>query len=154
MSDLPAGRWLGLDYGSRRIGVAISDPTGTIATPLTTVENTGPHTVIAALRRVVTEAGAVGVVVGLPVRTGGEEGPEAAAAREFAARLGAALALPVRLWDERLTTASAERALIEGGVRRERRRELIDRIAAQMMLQSFLDARAARAGGDAMDQPR
>lgn len=152
MSDLPAGRWLGLDYGSRRIGVAVSDPTGTIATPLTTVQNTGPTAVNAALRRVVAETGAVGVVIGLPVRTGGDEGPEAAAAREFAARLEAALALPVRLWDERLTTAGAERTLIEGGVRRERRRELRDRIAAQMMLQSFLDARQARAERGTADQ--
>lgn len=154
MSDLPAGRWLGLDYGSRRIGVAVSDPTGTIASPLTTVENKGPAAVIAALRRVAAETGAVGVVVGLPVRTSGQEGPEAGAAREFAARIEAALALPVRLWDERLTTASAERALIEGGVRRERRRDLIDRVAAQMMLQSFLDARSTRDERSDADQPR
>jgi len=145
VSELPAGRWLGLDVGSRRIGVAVSDPTGTIATPLATVENRGADAVIADLRRIAAETRVVGMVIGLPVRTGGEEGPEARAAREFASRVEAALGLPARLWDERLTTAGAERALIESGVRRERRRQIIDRIAAQMILQSYLDSRAPSA---------
>ena len=143
MSELPAGRWLGLDFGTRRIGVAVSDPTGTIATPLATVENHGMDGILADLRRIVSETRAVGIVVGLPVRTGGQEGPEARAAREFATRVEASLGLPTRLWDERLTTAGAERALIESGVRRERRKQMIDRVAAQMILQSYLDSRTA-----------
>ncbi len=141
MSELPPGRWLGLDYGSRRIGVAVCDPTGTVATPLATVENRGIEAVLTDLRRIASEVRAVGLIIGLPVRTGGEEGPEARAAREFGARVETTLGIPVRLWDERLTTAGAERALIEGGVRRERRRAIIDRVAAQMILQSYLDSR-------------
>ncbi len=140
-SEMPA-RVLGLDPGARRIGVAVSDPTGTIATPLATIENRGEAPVLSELRRLLRDTQADGVVVGLPVRTDGREGPEAQAARAWAERLARALNLPVALWDERLTTAGAERALIESGVRREKRRSVIDQAAAQWMLQSFLDARA------------
>ena len=113
-------------------------PSGSLAT----IENRSHGYVIDELRRLLRETRAGGLVVGLPVRTGGNEGPEAQAARAWAARLGTALNLPVVLWDERLTTAGAERALIESGVRRERRREIIDQAAAQWLLQSWLDSRA------------
>ncbi len=136
-------RILGIDHGERRIGLALSDPTETIATPHAVVPNTGSRAVIAELRRVCDRQEVGTIVVGLPRRTDGTEGPSAAAARAFAEDLRAALGRPVTLWDERFTTVTAERSLIEAGARRERRREIIDKIAAQIMLQSYLDSRAA-----------
>ena len=134
-------RFLGIDFGERRIGLALSDPTGTIASPHAVVQNTGPRAVLAELRRV-CEAQEVGtIVVGLPRRTDGADGPAETAARAFADVLRGALNRPVELWDERFTTVTAEQSLIEAGTRRERRRELIDKIAAQIMLQSYLDSK-------------
>lgn len=135
---------LGIDLGTRRVGVAVSDPTGTVATPLATIENRGPTHLAIELRRFVRETGAQGLVIGLPVRTDGIEGPEAQAVRADAERIGRALGLPVTLWDERLTTRIAERALLEGGVRRRRRREVVDRLAAQILLQDYLDTHACQ----------
>ncbi len=135
-------RLLGVDLGQRRVGVAVSDPTGTVATPLATIEYRGPHHLAIELRRFVRETGAQGLVIGVPVRSDGVEGPEAAEARTAAERIGKALGLPVALWDERMTTRIAERTLIESGVRRRQRRQVVDCLAAQILLQSFLDARA------------
>jgi putative pre-16S rRNA nuclease len=131
-------RVLGLDPGTRRIGVALSDATGTIA---------GPHSVIdrrivdvdEALRRLVEEHGVELIVVGLPVSLSGAEGPAAEAARAFADSVADATGLPIVLQDERFTTVTAEGALIEGGVGRSERRRKRDQVAAAVMLQSFLD---------------
>lgn len=140
---MSAGRVLGLDPGERRIGVALSDPTGIIAQPHDVIDRktTDP---VEAVRDLVREHGVVIVVIGLPVSLSGGEGPAARAAREFGATMESALDVEVRYQDERFTTVTAEEALISGGVRRERRREVRDKVAAAVMLQSFLDARGYR----------
>ena len=132
-------RVLAVDPGSKRVGLALSDPTGTIAQPLTTIP-TGPRDTLASrLATLARQHEAVRIVVGLPRRMDGSFGPEARAARELAAEVRAASKLPVELLDERLTTAAAEKSLLAGGMRREKRRANIDRVAAAILLQSHLD---------------
>jgi putative Holliday junction resolvase len=140
----PHGRILGLDYGSRRIGVAISDPLGLTAQPLPAIGREGDRKDIAAIGRIASGAGVVSVVVGLPLLLNGEEGLQAARARTFGEKLSAELSLPVVLWDERMTTVQSERHLIDSGVRRERRRTLRDSLSAMFLLQSFLDRQGRR----------
>jgi putative holliday junction resolvase len=140
-------RVLGIDVGSVRIGLAISDETYTLATPLATVPNDSRN-IWARLAREMEDRDVDRVVIGLPRRLDGSEGEAAALAQQFAAKLAQRTALPIELWDERFTTTIAERSLIESGVRRKRRREVIDAVAAAVLLQSWLDARriaAARA---------
>lgn len=132
-------RVLAVDPGTRRVGLAISDPTGTIAQPLTTIEAEPRETLAARLAAVAREMDAARIVVGLPRRMDGSFGPEAKAARDLAAEVRAASKLRVELVDERLTTAAAEKSLLESGMRRDRRRANIDRVAAALLLQSFLD---------------
>jgi putative Holliday junction resolvase len=134
------GRVLGVDVGTVRIGVAISDETGLIARPLETVRRTGDRKALGALARMAREHEVVRIVVGLPLTMGGGEQESSVDAREFAGKLRTRAGCEVLVWDERLTTAQAERALIEGGVRRKQRREVVDRIAAAVMLQSYLDS--------------
>ena len=136
------GRLLGLDVGGRRIGVAISDELGIMASPVRYVERGRDDR--ADFRELVSRFGPVALVVGLPAGMSGREGPQAKDVRDYADALGADLQLPVRYWDERLTTTMAERTLIAGGRRREQRREEIDALAAAMMLQSYLDNEARR----------
>jgi putative Holliday junction resolvase len=132
-----------VDLGSRRIGLALSDPTGTVASPLEVLNRSGDvgrdHDAIVAAAR---EAGAQTIVVGLPLSLSGAEGPAAKAARAEVDELsaGAVLAgIDVLLHDERLTTVTAERALKEARMRREARRRVVDKVAAAVMLQSWLD---------------
>lgn len=133
-------RILGLDPGERRIGVAVSDATGTIATPHSVIDRR--HADMAdAIRRLVDEYEIELIVVGLPVSLSGEEGPSAQAARALAESVAEATDLPVALQDERFTTVTAEDALIEGGVRSSERREVRDKVAAAVMLQGYLDSR-------------
>lgn len=140
--------WLALDLGSRRIGAAVSDPGGTIAVPLKTLEAGRDGSLpLAAIRELIRSREVQGIVVGLPRRLDGTHGPEARAAEATAERLHAELGLPVELWDERLTSVEAERLLVEAGVRRKRRRGATDRLAATLILQGFLDQRAAVASG-------
>jgi putative Holliday junction resolvase len=141
-SGTKTGRVLALDLGSKRVGVAVSDPLGIIAQGLPTLAATGRKVILAAVARLVAEQGVVRIVVGLPLRLSGVDGPEALAARTFAAQLSRRLHLPVELWDERLTTVQAERTLLEGNTRRERRRQERDRLAATLILQGWLDAHA------------
>lgn len=135
-------RAVGLDLGQRRIGVAVSDRAGSLALPWTVIERSGDwqvdHAKVAAL---VTEVGAERVVMGLPLSLDGTEGPAAAAARQEAAALAQAVAVPVEVVDERLTTATADRALRAGGRRGPRRRQVVDQVAAAVLLQGFLDRR-------------
>jgi len=133
---------MGLDLGARRIGVAVSDPLRIIAQGLPALEVPGRKAVLAALASLVEEQDVARIVVGLPLRLSGEEGPEALAARTFAAQLAGRVHLPVELWDERLTTVQAERTLLEGNTRRKRRRQERDRLAAILILQGWLDAQA------------
>jgi putative holliday junction resolvase len=133
-------RVLGIDVGSVRIGLAVSDETHTLASPLATLPN-DPRTLWPRLAREVQERQVARVVIGLPRRLDGSEGEAAELARRFAAEVERRTALVVEFWDERFTTAAAERSLIESGVRRRRRREVIDAVAASVLLQSWLDAR-------------
>ena len=133
------GRILGIDYGSKRMGLALSDPTGFLASPL---EVWPAETPLKNYARLCRERDIERVIVGLPLRMDGGEGPAAELARAFADRLRGVLKVPVEMWDERWTTLSAHQALIEGGARRERRREIVDQVAAQIMLQHYLDAHA------------
>ena len=147
MSALSRGRRLGVDVGKVRVGVAISDPDGILATPLVTVPRdmgAAPNAVpsdIAELVRLVGEHEAVGIVVGLPVRLNGAEGPAAIDIRAYAGRLAEAVgAVPVVLADERMSTVVATRRLAERGVRGKRQRAVVDQAAAVEILQSWLDA--------------
>jgi len=133
---------LGIDLGSRRIGVACSDRSGTIASPLRVLERSGDrardHRRIA---EIALDEEAERIVVGWPLSMSGEEGPSARAARLEAEELAAvAPEVVVDLHDERLTTVSAERALLEAGLRREARTKVRDAVAAAVMLQAYLDA--------------
>ena len=130
-------RVLAVDLGSKRVGLAVSDPTGTIAQPLATIPAEPRATLAERLADVAREREATRIVVGLPRRMDGSFGPEARAAREVAEELRKAS----RLVDERLTTVAAERSLLAAGMRREKRRANIDRVAAGILLQSHLDAK-------------
>jgi putative Holliday junction resolvase len=132
-------RILAVDPGTKRVGLALSDPSGTIASALATVEAEPSSTLAARLAAIAKEHEVERVIVGLPRRLDGSRGPEAASAERLAAEIRAAVQLPVETVDERLTTAAAERSLIEGGVSREKRRQAIDRVAATILLQSHLD---------------
>ncbi len=136
-----SSRVLAVDPGTRRVGLAISDPTGTIAQALATLEAEPHDTLAARLASVAREREAGRIVVGLPRRMDGSYGPEARAARELAAELRREARLPVELVDERLTTVAAERALSEGNVRGAARRKKVDQVAAALLLQSHLDSR-------------
>jgi len=130
---------MAVDIGSRRVGVAVSDPTGTIAQPHSTVPAEPADTLVERLAALAGEQEATRLVVGLPRRLDGGQGPEARAARVLAGELRRASGLPVELVDERLTSVAAERALLAGGASRARRRELSDQVAAALILQSYLD---------------
>lgn len=134
-------RILAIDPGSKRVGVAVSDPSGTIAQGLSTVPAEPLDTLAARLAEIAKEQEAARLIVGLPRRLDGSYGPEAAAARSLAAALRKAAHLPVELVDERLTSVMAERAMVAGGMRREKRRLAADRVAATLLLQSHLDHR-------------
>ncbi len=133
-------RIIGLDPGQRRVGVAVADPTGTIASPDRFIDRTKEN-VVDAVAKLCDELGVSLIVVGLPVGLDGREGAAAAAARSFGAEVVAALDVPVVFHDERFTTVTADQALIEGGVRRRKRKDKRDQVAAAVMLQAYLDSR-------------
>ena len=134
---------MAVDPGSVRVGVALSDPTATIAQALATVSAEPAGTLAERLAKLAHEHEAERIVVGLPRRLDGTRGPEAVAAKELADSLRLASRLPVELVDERLTTVAAERSLIASGVRRDKRRLSVDRVAATLLLQAHLDRRRA-----------
>ena len=135
------GRRLGIDVGSVRIGVALSDPDGLIATPLRTVpRDVEGGTDVSAVIALVVEHQAIGIVVGLPRTLAGREGPAAEAARLFVAALEPVVGVPVELSDERLTTVVATRQLRESGRKGRRQRAVIDQVAAVGILQGWLDS--------------
>ena len=135
------GRVLAVDPGSHRVGLALSDESATVAAPLRTLDAEPAATLPDRIAEVASEVAAAEVVVGLPRRLDGTHGPEAAAARRLAADLRAATRLPVAVYDERLSTAQAERELLARGMTRRRRREVVDQVAAALILQSFLERR-------------
>ena len=122
------------------MGLALSDPLGVIARPLAVVERRSDDTLFAELSRVMTEYAVTHIVLGLPLKLDGTEGPAAAEVRTFAEKLRAALSAPVELWDERLSTVQAERALLDADMSRAKRKQRRDKVAAQVFLQSYLDA--------------
>jgi putative holliday junction resolvase len=134
-------RVLAVDPGSKRVGIAVSDPSGTIAQALVTVPAEPHDTLAARLGEIARREEAGRIVVGLPRRMDGTEGPEAKAARSLAEALRKDTRLPVQLVDERLTTVAAERAMIEGGARRDKRKARVDQVAAALLLQSHLDSK-------------
>jgi putative holliday junction resolvase len=134
------GRLLGIDFGQRRVGVAISDPDGILATALEVLTIEGPAHAANEVVRICREKGAVAIVVGLPKNMDGSLGPAAKAVDEFVGLLKERTRVPVRTWDERLTTKSALDALAEGGAGRVKRKQMVDKLAAQIMLQGYLDA--------------
>lgn len=139
-----SGRILGLDVGARRIGVAVSDPLGVTAQGIATLHRRNRRYDLGELRKLLAEFEVSEIVMGNPLRMSGESGAQAEKMAAFAAQLEQAFSIPVRLWDERLSTAEAHRLLDETGIRDSRRKEVIDKMAAVLILQSFLDARAAR----------
>ena len=146
-------RYLGIDYGTKRIGLAISDDLGLTARPLDVVSLTDLDD---ALLRIVEEYQVVGVVLGMPTSLGGHEGGSAAGARELGEHIGNLLSVPVEFMDERFTSRMAESALLESGMKRRKRRETVDKVAAAIILQTYLDAGRApgnRAGGTGVEPP-
>jgi putative Holliday junction resolvase len=141
------GRLLAIDPGSKRIGVAVSDPGRILAQPLTTLVRRSDRRDAEAIQALATQHEVVAIVVGLPINMDGSRGSACAAAEALLERLRAACGMPVVGWDERLTSAQAERLLVSAGVRREERRQgATDRIAAALILESFLGACAAAGG--------
>ncbi len=132
-------RLLGLDVGTKTIGLALSDVMRQIASPLETIRRTKFQADAARLFTLAKEHGASGLVIGFPLNLDGSEGPRAQSTRAFARNLAPLTALPMAFWDERLSTAAAERALLEADTSRKRRAELIDKMAAAYILQGALD---------------
>ena len=135
-------RVLGFDIGERRIGVAVSDALGVSAQRLTVIERREPTRDVQTAAALVGEHGAEAVVVGLPLTMRGEHGEQAKRVMTFVEALRRAVRCPVHLLDERLTTVQGERALLATDTRRQKRKRLIDQVAAQLILQAYLDARA------------
>jgi len=137
-------RYLGLDIGSRRIGVAVTDELGLTAQPVLTLERrSNRREDLRSLARLCRRFGVVGIVVGNPLHLSGESGTQAAKTQAFAAELGALAGLPIHLWDERLTTREAHKILYESGHARQKHRRVVDQVAATLILQSFLDEKTA-----------
>ncbi|HWV01715.1 MAG TPA: Holliday junction resolvase RuvX [Devosia sp.] len=136
----PAGKLLGLDLGTKTIGVAVSDGLRYTATPLETIARTKFTADAARLLALIAENQAVGLVLGLPLNMDGSEGPRAQSTRAFARNLAQKTPLPVVFWDERLSTSAVTRMLIEADTRRDRRTEVVDKLAASYILQGFLDS--------------
>jgi putative Holliday junction resolvase len=143
-------RLLGLDVGDKTIGLALSDESATLASGLRTIRRVGLKEDLRQLAEVAREHEVGEVVVGLPRSLDGSEGPQARKVLAFVQALKKVVNVPVATWDERFTTVAAEHALIEGGVSRERRKGLVDKVAAVLILQGYLDYRktAAMEAGD------
>lgn len=132
-------RIIGLDVGSKTIGVAVSDPLGWTAQGVTTVRRREPQWDAAQIKGYIEEYEAEQVMIGLPLNMNGSEGPSAEMAREFGRELAAAVDIPIVFRDERLSTMAAERFLLEGDLSRKKRKQVIDKMAAVFVLQGYLD---------------
>lgn len=137
-------RMIGLDVGEKTIGIAVSDPLGLTAQGLEVWRRKGEKSDLEHLKELCLRYEAEAFVLGLPRRTDGSFGPEAEGVRAFGEALEAATGCAVRYWDERFTTKEAERAMLLGGVKRGRRRQVIDMAAAQLILQSYMERRRSR----------
>ena len=130
---------IGLDLGTKTIGVAVSDTTLSVATPIKTIKRKKFSIDADQLLGIISIKNCCGVVVGLPKNMDGSEGPRAQSTRAFARNFSAKTQLPITFWDERLSTVAAEKALLEADTTRKRRAEVIDHVAAAYILQGFLD---------------
>lgn len=137
-------RTLGIDMGKVRIGTSVSDPTGMVATPAPVIESKGHKKNALAVAELAKTVGAKLIVVGMPVRMDGTEGPAAESVRKFLEELKAVAETEVMTWDERLTSAQAQKLMISADVSRKGRKGAVDSMAAAIMLQSFLDSRSLR----------
>ena len=147
-------RYLGLDVGSKRIGVAVSDELGHTAQPVLTLERRrNAREDLRSLARLARRFGVAGVVVGNPLHLSGEQSQRADKTQTFAAQLGELTGLSIHLWDERLTTREAHRILYEAGHERREHRRVVDQVAATLILQSFLD-RGSGIGGQGLEKQR
>ncbi|MRX51234.1 Holliday junction resolvase RuvX [Paracoccus sp. S-4012] len=135
----PAGGLIGLDLGTKTIGVAVSDGLRRVASPLKTLKRVKFTADAAAVLALIEERGLAGIVLGLPLNMDGSEGPRAQSTRAFARNLERLTALPIAFWDERLSTVAAERAMLEADLSRARRAVAIDAVAAGYILQGMLD---------------
>ena len=138
-----SGRILAIDHGSRRMGMAVSDPLGITAQGIETLQRRNKRADFNYLGRIIREYDVREIVVGRPLRMSGEAGTQSRKAEEFAEELRQKFNLPVHLWDERLTSAEANRLLREAEVSTQRRAQAVDRMAAVLILQSFLEARGS-----------
>ncbi|MEA3305292.1 MAG: Holliday junction resolvase RuvX [Candidatus Omnitrophota bacterium] len=136
-------RILSLDVGEKRIGMALSDELGFIARPLETLHRETENADFEEIKKIAHTMDVTEVVVGLPLNMDGRAGPNAKKAYDFVEKLKKKLKTPVKLWDERLTTLEANRILIKAGMSRKKRKKLDDKLAAQLILQSYLDAKQA-----------
>ena len=130
---------IGLDLGTKTIGVAVSDTTLSVATPIKTIKRKKFSLDTDHLLRIISTKNCCGVIIGLPKNMVGSEGPRAQSTRAFARNFSAKTELPITFWDERLSTVAAEKALLEADTTRKRRAEVIDHVAAAYILQGFLD---------------
>lgn len=135
----PSGKILGLDLGTKTIGVAVSDAMRYAATPLETIKRTKFTQDAERLIALVRENQAVAIVLGLPLNMDGSEGPRVQSTRAFARNLLQKIDLPIAFWDERLSTSAVTRMMIEADLRRDRRAEIVDKLAASYILQGLLD---------------
>lgn len=129
---------LGIDYGTKRIGIAISDPLGIIANGLPTLD---AEVALTKIQKIVKDERVAKIVLGYPKKMDGTIGPAAQAVEEFKVKLKETCEIPITLWDERLTTAEATKRLIEADVSREKRKQLVDKTAATLILQGYLDSK-------------
>lgn len=134
-------RWMGLDVGDRRIGVALSDPLEITAQGHSFIERRGLQLDLAKIQRLIEDYNVEGLVIGLPVNMNGSEGPMAEKVRQFAAELEKLTGLKPNFYDERLSTVSAQRVLLEADVSRSKRKKSVDQLAAAIILQNFLDGK-------------
>ncbi len=135
-----SGRLLGLDVGEKTIGLALSDASRIIASPLETIERTKFAKDAARLKSIIEKQAVCGLVIGYPVNMDGSLGPRTQSTRAFVSNLEKQVQLPMLLWDERLTTLAVERVMLDADLSRERRAQLVDKLAASYMLQGFLDS--------------
>jgi len=142
----PSGKLLGLDLGTKTIGVAISDGMRYSATPLETIRRSKFTADAERLKVLIAENQAVGVVLGLPLNMDGSEGPRAQSTRAFARNLSKLIHIPIAFWDERLSTSAVTRTLIEADVRRDKRAEVVDKLAASYILQGALERLRPKVG--------
>ena len=133
------GRIMGLDIGDKTIGVAVSDLMGLTAQGVTTIKRVGKKKDIEAIKHIIAEKQVNKIVSGLPKNMNGTVGPQGEKVQKFCELLKEETNLPIEFWDERLSTVAAERSLIEGNVRRENRKKVIDMLAAVIILQGYLD---------------